>query len=86
MPRIRVGIRIRPDKGDTLQDFAYSNDTEKSSSVEIVAAGIKNEFSYDCVFPPDTSQDTIFSSCAENILSEVLEGYNATLFAYGQTG
>ena len=86
MPRIRVGIRIRPDSGHTLQEFTYSNGTDKGSSVEIVAAGVKNEFSYDCVFSPETTQEEIFGSCAETILSKVLEGYNATLFAYGQTG
>lgn len=86
MPRIRVAIRLRPDSGHTLQEFTYSSGPDKASSVAIVAAGVKNEFSYDCVFSPDTTQEEIFGSCAEKILSEVLEGYNATLFAYGQTG
>lgn len=31
-------------------------------------------------------QVDIYNSCASNIIENVLEGYNGTIFAYGQTG
>ena len=31
-------------------------------------------------------QIDIYESCAANIIENVLEGYNGTIFAYGQTG
>jgi DNA replication protein DnaC len=32
------------------------------------------------------SQEYIYDNCASNIIENVLEGYNGTIFAYGQTG
>ena len=32
------------------------------------------------------SQKDIYERCASNIIENVLEGYNGTIFAYGQTG
>jgi DNA replication protein DnaC len=29
---------------------------------------------------------SIYDTCAANIIENVLEGYNGTIFAYGQTG
>jgi DNA replication protein DnaC len=31
-------------------------------------------------------QETIYNKCAAHIIENVLEGYNGTIFAYGQTG
>ena len=34
----------------------------------------------------NASQDDVFEFCARDIISSVIEGYNATLMCYGQTG
>ena len=34
----------------------------------------------------NTAQKDIYDNCAANIIENVLEGYNGTIFAYGQTG
>ena len=34
----------------------------------------------------NASQETVFSSCAQDVVSGVLEGLNGTIFTYGQTG
>jgi hypothetical protein len=33
------------------------------------------------VFPPDTSQEKLYSSAVSSIVEEVLEGFNCTIFA-----
>lgn len=38
------------------------------------------------VFPPDTTQEKLYGSAISSIVEEVLEGFNCTIFAYGQTG
>jgi kinesin family protein 11 len=38
------------------------------------------------VFGPEADNTTIFNEVAEDMLREVLSGYNCTIFAYGQTG
>ncbi len=43
-------------------------------------------FSYDYVFGPDCSQALIYEQSAFSLVDNVLDGYNGTIFAYGQTG
>ena len=38
------------------------------------------------VFDWTITQEDIYNRCASNIIENVLEGYNGTIFAYGQTG
>ncbi|XP_056611380.1 kinesin heavy chain [Triplophysa dalaica] len=40
---------------------------------------------FDRVLPPNTNQEQVYDSCARQIVKDVLEGYNGTIFAYGQT-
>uniref|UniRef100_A0A673J6L6 Kinesin-like protein n=1 Tax=Sinocyclocheilus rhinocerous TaxID=307959 RepID=A0A673J6L6_9TELE len=40
---------------------------------------------FDGVFPPETYQEQVYNTCAKQIVKDVLEGCNGTIFAYGQT-
>ncbi|XP_025203439.1 kinesin heavy chain [Melanaphis sacchari] len=40
---------------------------------------------FDKVFKPNASQDKVYGDAAKSIVSDVLAGYNGTIFAYGQT-
>ncbi len=46
--------------------------------------GEKYNFSFDRVWNPGT-QSEIFDFTGRPIVEEVMKGYNATIFAYGQT-
>jgi kinesin family protein 18/19 len=46
----------------------------------------ENYFSYDFIFDKDTTQEEIYLNTSKLLVQEVLEGYNATVFAYGATG
>jgi kinesin family member 11 len=46
----------------------------------------KKTYTYDHVFGPDSSQQDLYEGVVEPIVDEVLQGYNCTVFAYGQTG
>jgi kinesin family protein 5 len=43
-------------------------------------------FQFDRVFGPSSSQKDVFENTATPLIHDVLQGYNATIFAYGQTG
>jgi kinesin family protein 3/17 len=43
-------------------------------------------FTFDYVFGPNSKQVDIYNLVARPIVDAVLEGYNGTIFAYGQTG
>ena len=43
-------------------------------------------FTFDHVFGPNSKQVDVYNLVARPIVDAVLEGYNGTIFAYGQTG
>eukprot|EP01060_Flectonema_neradi_P009046 TRINITY_DN16479_c0_g1_i1.p1 TRINITY_DN16479_c0_g1~~TRINITY_DN16479_c0_g1_i1.p1 ORF type:complete len:679 (+),score=136.03 TRINITY_DN16479_c0_g1_i1:44-2038(+) len=43
-------------------------------------------YSFDRVFDEDSTNDDVYSATVKPLLSGLLEGYNATCFAYGMTG
>jgi kinesin family protein 3/17 len=45
-----------------------------------------HRFTFDYVYDQNCSQDTVYETTAKPAVTSVLEGYNATIFAYGQTG
>ncbi|XP_038988983.1 LOW QUALITY PROTEIN: kinesin-like protein KIN-5A [Phoenix dactylifera] len=47
---------------------------------------IDRTFVFDKVFGPTSKQKDLFDQAVSPIVNEVLEGYNCTIFAYGQTG
>lgn len=52
-----------------------------ASSIEVPKV-----FTFDIVFGPDSKQLDVYNQAARSIVDNVLEGYNGTIFAYGQTG
>lgn len=49
-----------------------------------VVLGKDKAFTYDYVFDMNSTQDTIYANCTEKLIEGCFEGYNATIFAYGQ--
>ncbi|KAK4741843.1 hypothetical protein SAY87_025431 [Trapa incisa] len=47
---------------------------------------IDRTFMFDKVFGPTSQQKDLYDQAVYPIVNEVLEGYNCTIFAYGQTG
>jgi kinesin family protein 3/17 len=44
------------------------------------------QFTFDLSYDEKSSQVEIYQNTAAEIITNVLEGYNGTIFAYGQTG
>lgn len=44
------------------------------------------EFTFSGVFREDIDQKDLFQKAASKLVLRCLEGYNGTIFAYGQTG
>ena len=44
-----------------------------------------NKYNYDYVFDPNSTQKFIFEKAVKPIVDSVMEGFNGTVFAYGQT-
>lgn len=50
------------------------------------APGKPKQYTFDYVYGQDSTQKQVYEQCASQIILSVLEGYNGTVFAYGQTG
>ncbi|XP_063975775.1 kinesin heavy chain isoform X2 [Diachasmimorpha longicaudata] len=82
---IKVVCRFRP-----------LNDSEEKAGSKFVvkfpSGGDENCISiggkvylFDKVFKPNATQDKVYNEAAKSIVTDVLAGYNGTIFAYGQT-
>jgi hypothetical protein len=86
---IHVAIRQRPlsnqekEKGEEQVVFCKGN---QITVHPVLNYEKKKEYSFNRVYDPSTSQDTIFQEVAFPLVLQTLEGYNCTIFAYGQTG
>lgn len=49
-------------------------------------SGRQRDFVFDHAFGAGSSQDAVFDKIARPVVADVLQGYNGTIFAYGQTG
>lgn len=51
-----------------------------------VLLGKDKAFTYDFVFDVESEQQNIYQACVYKLIEGCFEGYNATVFAYGQVG
>ena len=53
---------------------------------QIAGKEIDRTYSFDKVFGTHSTQEDVYDDAVRPIVEEVLEGFNCTIFAYGQTG
>ncbi|XP_015677549.1 kinesin heavy chain isoform X2 [Protobothrops mucrosquamatus] len=80
---IKVMCRFRPlNEAEILRGDKFIS---KFKGEDTVVVGQGKPYVFDRVLPPNTSQEQVYNACAKQIVKDVLEGYNGTIFAYGQT-
>jgi len=86
---VKVAVRLRPmSSTETSQGYhSVVEIDQESASVRITnPQGQPISFSFDYAFPDSCTQEEVYEMTSASIVSGVLEGYNGTIFAYGQTG
>lgn len=90
MPRISVGVRIRPDGGPDggkaprrLDNLAISSDQR---SVDFRVTETQHSFTFNRIFKEETTQAAMYEGSMRTLVEGALDGYNGCIFAYGQTG
>ncbi|XP_020621415.1 kinesin-like protein KIF27 [Orbicella faveolata] len=81
---VKVAVRVRPLVGqekvhNVPQCVHFIPDKPQ------LILGKDRGFTFDYVFPPKTTQADVYDKCVEPLVKSCMEGYNATVFAYGQT-
>ncbi|KAI9575996.1 kinesin heavy chain [Glossina fuscipes] len=82
---IKVVCRFRPlndseEKAGSKFIVKFPNSAEENC---LSIAG--KVYLFDKVFKPNASQEKVYNEAAKSIVTDVLAGYNGTIFAYGQT-
>jgi len=85
---VQVVIRVRPPiereiKGSLGIEYQPSI---KQNDTDISVSGSSHSFSFDRVYGNGSTQRELYENTAKSVVQSCLEGYNATIFAYGQTG
>jgi len=85
---VRVCARFRPvNKVEKDENAHIVIKIPQETQVTITRLGFeKKMFFLDHIFPPDATQMTVYKYAGEPLISEIMKGYNGTIFAYGQTG
>ncbi len=85
---VNVICRFRP-----MNDLERTNGNEQvceftsQTSLTFYSSREKNKyrFNFDRIFPPQSTQQELYDFGVKKIIDSVLEGYNGTVLAYGQT-
>ena len=90
---VRVVVRCRPLNSKERQNGnqkVVEMDTTRGTVVLQPANSQPSEvpktFTFDQVYDDTTKQENLYAQTASRIVDSVLEGFNGTIFAYGQTG
>lgn len=88
--RVMVHLRIRPLSEDDIARYGQNSSVEYTDDsrgiVTLRKDYEKKNFNFDSIFDGNSRQDDIFKRVAHPVVSSVIEGYNGTIFSYGQTG
>ncbi|BDA48169.1 Kinesin-like protein KIN-5C [Coccomyxa sp. Obi] len=89
---VQVILRCRPLSKEEVSNGTHQvitcNERAREVTVSQNVGGkqLGRSFHFDKVFDPDSSQAKLYRMAIKPIVEEVLEGFNCTIFAYGQTG
>jgi hypothetical protein len=82
-----VAVRVRqplPRELDEQINWAWSNEKRQIWYKHSDSASRKT-FAYDRLYTPESNNAEVHQGLVSPIIDSVLQGFNATIFAYGQT-
>ncbi|KAK1416612.1 hypothetical protein QVD17_32403 [Tagetes erecta] len=89
--RVRVAVRLRPkNTHDLLSDADFFDCVHLQPELNKLILKKNNwtsdSYRFDQVFTQSASQNRVYEAVAKPVVEGVLDGYNGTIMAYGQTG
>ena len=85
---IKVCCRFRKEFDHPDEDYDKWTFEEETAAIYYGDKLDKNckKWTYDYILPPDTTQEQMNEKVAKRTVTDFTEGYNGTIFAYGQSG
>ena len=85
---IKVCCRFRKEFDHSDDEYDLWEFEEETATIYYGPRNTKLEkkWTYDYILPPDTTQEQMYDKVAKKTIIDFTEGYNGTIFAYGQSG
>ena len=85
---VRVAVRVRPLSPRECQEGATDSVLVQPEASTIILGSGKAErsFVFDNVYGVEHTTGDLYEQSVAPLLQKALDGYNVTIFAYGQTG
>jgi kinesin family member 3B len=87
---VQVMVRCRPmnvkEEGDKRASIVNMEPSNGQVFLKNPRSEEMKQFTFDAVFDGLASQESVFATVAQPIIDSAMNGYNGTIFAYGQTG
>lgn len=71
------GLALTPEEGKV--EFNFTKEGLRNNEIKEDYF----QFKFNGIFDMMTKQETVFSTCMEDMIESCFEGYNGTIFAYG---
>lgn len=81
---VKVACRVRP-LSNREKMHQHQPCVKISADTNQIVIGKDKQFTFDYVIPPKVNQADLYEQCVKGLVHGLFEGYNATVFAYGQT-
>lgn len=86
---ISVFVRVRPlSSSEKEHGNAWKVDGNSITQVDVASGNAATDmppYMLDNVFSGDSTTEHVYKSTAQSLIGQVIEGFNSTVFAYGQT-
>lgn len=82
---VKVFCRFRPCNETELKNGATRMIRLEGNVVHLPQETKENKYFYDKVFDEKATQEQVYTAVGKPLIDEILQGYNATIFAYGQS-
>ena len=86
---VKVAVRCRPLSSKEVNRGSQCIVTMTDTTVRVNSNNEKEEakdFTFDHCYFTDSKQEQVFEHLGQPLLTQAFEGFNGTIFAYGQTG
>ncbi|GMH69323.1 hypothetical protein TrLO_g8416 [Triparma laevis f. longispina] len=89
---VQVVVRLRPmnDRENTLDTLPVVTASTSDRSITVIKGSgsrqQRSQYEFDNVFGMYSTQEEVFNSTLRPVIKDVLNGFESTVFAYGQTG
>lgn len=70
----------------TVQDPSRSNNDSEFASNQVSGGVKEKQYAFDYAFDENAEQVAVFEKTTQSLIDGIIDGFNATVFAYGATG